>query len=101
MAKRKDAQSYLRKQLGKESADAVLSKLDKMAKKGVSASAIEKLLAKQLEAHIRAKIIPALNRGIRSGVKQAVAAVRKPIINSGGMTSYPGRRTSTYRKGSK
>jgi hypothetical protein len=83
MPTKEKAQSYLRKQLGKKSADTILKKLEQLAKKGASASELEKLLVKEIEAHVQAKIIPALNRGIRSGVKDAVAAVRKPIINSG------------------
>jgi len=83
MPTKEKAQSYLRKQLGKKGADTILKKMDQLAKKGASASELEKLLIKEIEAHVQAKVIPALNRGIRSGVKDAVTAVRKPIINSG------------------
>ncbi len=86
MATKKSAQSYLRQQFGKKSANTILNKVDRLAKKGASASTIEKLLERELEAHIQANILPALNRGVRSGVKavvpgavRAVRAVRSTV----------------------
>lgn len=59
--KKKDARSLMRKHLGKETADAMLNKLDKMAKRGAPASAIEKMTEEELSKHmkkVRGKITP-------------------------------------------
>jgi hypothetical protein len=54
MAKRKkDALSLMRKSLGREAADAILGKADKLARKGASASAIEKAILRDLVKFLR------------------------------------------------
>lgn len=52
---RKDVRSLIRKQLGRETADAMLKKVDAMAKKGVPSSDIEKAIAQDL-AKVMAKV---------------------------------------------
>ncbi|MFZ0915014.1 MAG: hypothetical protein WBQ76_13855 [Candidatus Korobacteraceae bacterium] len=97
--RKKDVRSLLRKQLGKEAADALLNKLDKMAKKGAPASAIEKTLAEELALHIRAVVAASANKGIKSGTGQVGQIIRvgcEPIIWSRGSAAV-----GTYRKSSK
>jgi hypothetical protein len=80
MATKKNARSLMRKELGKETADAMLNKLDKMAKKGLPASAIEKVLAEDLATYIEARIALSVSKGIKvavsRGIKVAVSASR-------------------------
>jgi hypothetical protein len=47
-AKKKDVRSWMRKQLGRETADAMLKKWDEMAHKKAPFKAIEKMIAKDL-----------------------------------------------------
>ena len=72
MATKKDSRSLMRKQLGRKTADALLNKLDKMAKQGVPSSTIERTLEEDLAASIgndiKASIVPSASRGIRMGV---------------------------------
>ena len=52
-AKKKDARSWMREQLGKKTADALLNKLNEMATKGTPNSVIEKMIAEDLSKHIQ------------------------------------------------
>jgi len=97
MPTKKKAQSYLRKPLGKKGADAILKKVDQMAKKGVPASVIEKFLVEELENHIYAQVIPALNRGIRSTVPIINSGCHR-IINSSGKPGSPGPGSGAHSK---
>jgi citrate lyase gamma subunit len=99
MATKKSAQSYLRQQFGKKSANTILNKLDRLGKKGASVSKVEKVLARELEAHIQANILPALNRGVRSGVKEAVPAAVRAVRSTVPPASIP--KAGAQRKGSK
>jgi hypothetical protein len=99
MATKKSAQSYLRQQFGNKSANTILNKLDRLAKKGASASAVEKVLVRELEAHIQASILPALNRGVRSGVKEAVPAAVRAVRSTVPPASMP--KAGAQRKGPK
>ncbi|MGD0414224.1 MAG: hypothetical protein ABSA80_02615 [Terriglobales bacterium] len=49
--KKKDVRSWMRKQLGRETADAMLKKLDKMANNEAPVKAIEKTIAEDLSKH--------------------------------------------------
>jgi len=51
--KRKDVQKSLRELLGKETADAILQEVDKLAKEGAPLSAIEKAVLALLSKHIQ------------------------------------------------
>ena len=51
--KKKDVRSWMRKQLGRETADAMLKKLDKMAKKKAPFKAIETMIAADLSKHFQ------------------------------------------------
>lgn len=51
--KRKDARSLMRQKLGKETADAMLNKIDSMARKKASPSAIEKAIEEDLSKHVQ------------------------------------------------
>jgi hypothetical protein len=53
MAIKSDVRSRLRKQLGKDVADAMLRKVDKMVKQGASPAKIEKVILADLAAHLR------------------------------------------------
>ncbi len=53
MAKRQEAQKWMENVLGKKGATALLSKVEKMAKRGVPTTKIEKEIEKQLASHIR------------------------------------------------
>jgi hypothetical protein len=97
--RKKNVRSLLREQLGKEAADALLNKLDKMAKKGAPASAIEKTLEEELASHIGAAIAASANKGIKSRVSQVGPIIRvgsEPIIKSRSSAAI-----GIYRKGSK
>ena len=50
---KKDVRAKMRKQLGRNAADAILSKAAKMAKRGAAASAIEKAIEKDISKHIQ------------------------------------------------
>jgi hypothetical protein len=52
-AKKKDVRSWMRKQLGRETADAMLKKLDKMAKKKAPFKAIEEMIGEDLSKHFQ------------------------------------------------
>ena len=52
-ASKKDVRSLMRRKLGRETADAMLNKMDKMAKKRTPPSAIEKTVAEDLSKHVR------------------------------------------------
>jgi hypothetical protein len=53
MATKRDVRSSLRKQLGKDVADAMLKKVDKMVKQDESPAKIEKVIRADLAAHLR------------------------------------------------
>ncbi len=50
---RKDVRSYLCKQLGRETADAILHKIDKLVKQRATASVIQKTIAADLAEHVQ------------------------------------------------
>jgi len=52
-AKKEDVRSWMRKQLGREAADAMLKKLDKMANKKAPFKAVEKMIAEDLSKHFK------------------------------------------------
>jgi hypothetical protein len=56
MPKQMDLESLLKDQLGKEVADAMLSKVDEMVKTGKSADAIEKALTGDLLTHVEKQV---------------------------------------------
>jgi hypothetical protein len=79
MAAKQDVRTLLRKQLGKDVADAMLNKVDAMAKRGVSADKIEKAFVKDLNAHVEKRVGDLVGTAVRavSGVRQLVlVAVR-------------------------
>jgi len=53
MATKRDVRTTLRKQLGKDVADAMLKKVDKMVKQDASPAKIEKVILADLAAHLR------------------------------------------------
>ncbi len=61
--KKKDVRSWMRKQLGRETADALLKKLDKMANKKAPFKAIDNMIAEDLSKHFQ-KVRKYLNRNI-------------------------------------
>jgi hypothetical protein len=82
MAAKRDARSAVRKQVGKKPADAILRKLDKMAKEGKPASAVEKVLEKELAEQIEATIIPIIRPIIKSPVGKIIRTPPQKIIKS-------------------
>ncbi len=93
MPKTKDVRSIMRKQLGKEVADAMLNKVDKMVKGGASSSAIEKAFADDLTAHIEKQVVSAVITNI--GPIQPIAV--KPIAASVKTAIGPSIRVPTIR----
>ncbi len=63
MAPKEDIRTFLRKQLGRESADNLLKKLKEMQAKRSSEKAIEKVLLRELEKHMEK-----VKRGVGSRV---------------------------------
>lgn len=58
MAKRQgELESLLRKNIGKDAADTMLAKVDKMVKQGATASQIERTIAADLQAHIEQLVV--------------------------------------------
>ena len=53
MATKRDVRTSLRKQLGKDVADAMLRKVDKMVKQDASPAKIEEAILADLAAHLR------------------------------------------------
>jgi hypothetical protein len=104
MAAKRDARSMLRKQLGKDAADAMLNKVDNLAKKGASAGEIERWLLDEIASKIETVISVSVNRGlktgVRKGIKTGVTAIppilmigREPGIKSGSKSG-----SGNYRK---
>lgn len=59
-AKQQDVGALLTKQLGKEVGDALMAKMDEMARKGATPAAIEKAIAADLVAHIEKEVTAAV-----------------------------------------
>ena len=53
MEAKRDVRSLLRKQLGKDVADAMLMKVDKMVERGASPAKIERMILAYLADHLR------------------------------------------------
>ncbi len=83
MAPRNDARSLMRKELGKKTADALLAKLDRLAKAGASPTMIDKALSDELEAEIVKSITPSLNRAIKATLNKAIKANINKSIRAG------------------
>ena len=85
----------LRDNLGKEAADAILVKVDKMAKEGAKPAAIEKVIATDIQAHIEQQVSsvviakigpiqPIKVKPIQVSVKPAIKPITvAPKINTG------------------
>lgn len=56
MAKKQDLRTLLSQQLGEKTADAMLAKVDRMAKQGVSAAQIEKVFLTELSRHLEKRV---------------------------------------------
>jgi 2-phospho-L-lactate guanylyltransferase (CobY/MobA/RfbA family) len=116
MAAKKNSRSAMRRELGKNLGDAVLTKLDSLAKAGVSAIEADKAIMQEIERHILKTITPPLtraikatvNRSIKTGVRKAIKsklpaiksrAIKSRAIKSRGVEikSSPGGGRSTLR----
>lgn len=56
MAKKQDLRTLLREQLGQKTADAMLTKVDRMAKQGISAAQIEKVFLTDLSRNLEKRV---------------------------------------------
>ena len=121
MAGKQNVRSVMRKHLGKQVADAMLNKVDKMVKRGATAAAIEKTFADDLTAHIEKQVVsavvakigpltPLTVKPIQSSVKSTIApsvgvSVKSTITPSVKSTISPAVGVKTgpgiYTKGSK
>jgi len=90
-----DIESLLTSNLGKEAADAVLAKIETMARAGATAAAIEKAVQTDLQAHIEQAVVtsvvakigpiqPIKVKPIQVSIKPAIKPiVVSPKINTG------------------
>jgi len=121
MAGKRDVRSLMRKQLGKDVADAMLNKVDKMVKRGATSAAIEKAFSEDLTAHIEKQVVstviakigpltPLTVKPIQSSVKSTIApsvgvSVKNAVTPSVKTTVSPAVGVKTgpgiYTKGSK
>lgn len=88
-------EKLLRDNVGKEAADAILTKIDKMAKEGAKPAAIEKVIAADLQAHIEQQVTsvviakigpiqPIKVQPIQASVKPAIKPIAiGPKVNTG------------------
>lgn len=94
MATKRNAQSFVRNELEKSSADAVLGKVDQLARENGTTDDLEEILRREIEAHIEANITPALSRGVKGGADDAVKAIRPTIKGIKGSVPPPVRKGS-------
>ena len=90
MAKKQNMRAVMRKQLGKQVADAMLDRVDKMVKQGKSATAIQNAFAADLTAHIEKQVISAVVTNIGPitplTVKPISSSVKSTIAPSVGVS---------------
>lgn len=83
MAAKKDSRSVMRRELGQELGDAALTKLDRLAKAGISAIEADRAIMQELERRILETITPSLTRAIKATVNKSIkTGVRKAIKSS-------------------
>jgi len=68
MAEKRDVGSLMRRELGKRTADAMLNKLDKMAKRGVKPEKIETALCEDLADSITREVGVVAKSKVKGGV---------------------------------
>ena len=91
----RDIEKLLRENLGKEAADAMLDKIDKMARKGATATAMERAITADVQAHVEKQLVstviasigpltPIKVKPIQVQVKPAIKPITiTPKINTG------------------
>jgi hypothetical protein len=79
MAGKQNVRTLLSKQLGKDVADALLNKVDALAKQGASPAKIEKVFLAELNAHLEKRVGSLLGTVVQSlgGVRALVAVHAK------------------------
>jgi hypothetical protein len=77
MATRQDIRTVLRKQLGKKVADALLNKVDKMARQGVSADKIERVFLADLGTELEKRMGDLLGTAVRATAVRSFVAVTR------------------------
>ncbi len=113
MPKEPSLEQVLRRSLGKDAADALLDKIDRMVARGAKAAAIEKAVTAELQAQFVEQIVsaavsevgpvtPVKVKGIQAKVRPVVRGivVRAPNIQRG-IQATPGRRPGRASKGTR
>lgn len=77
MAARQNIRKVLRKQLGSKAADALLNKVDKMARQGFSADKIEKVFLANLETELEKRIRGILDTAVSATAVRSVVAIHQ------------------------
>jgi flagellar motor switch protein FliG len=109
MPTKQTPKAVLRKHLGQKGADALLSKINKMAATGASAAKIEKAVSKDIAAHIQEQVSsilavkigplkPISAKPLLVSIKPAVKSTQPIRINSGVSIKVG---PPSYTKGSK
>ncbi len=82
MAKKQNVGSILSKQFGKDVADALLNKVDRMVKQGATAEKIEEAFLKALNAQVEKRIGSLVGTSVQSlrGVRALTAVQSKRLV---------------------
>ena len=68
MARKRDVRAWLRKQLGKDTADTLLKKMNKMAKQGASPAKVRKAFIADIATHMAQRVDKELGIDIEDDV---------------------------------